>query len=194
MTYYFKLKKPFNKGGIDLSGKISKQELSPALKQELDKSGNLASLTTTDKSSLVGAVNEIDGDILSHKAQNVTEQIQSSRDLTVAGTQTIALSTSKTPKKINIIASIAEGIEMSMGSWCEETTSANGRTTFIRDSANPKWSNTPRIIRLAQANAANRVDGALSNVQEGAFDVIWSMSGTGVSGTVTLIIDVLYHE
>ena len=49
-----------------MSGKISKQELSPALKQELDKSGNLASLTTTDKSSLVGAVNEVDEQVAAH--------------------------------------------------------------------------------------------------------------------------------
>ena len=55
-----------------MSGKISKQELSPALKQELDKSGNLDSLTTENKSSLVGAVNEVDGDVMSHKAENAT--------------------------------------------------------------------------------------------------------------------------
>ena len=46
-----------------MAGKITRQELSPGLKSELDKSGNLASLTTTDKSSLVGAVNEVDGEV-----------------------------------------------------------------------------------------------------------------------------------
>ena len=40
-------------------GKITRQELSPGLEDELNKSGNLSTLATTDKSSLVGAVNEI---------------------------------------------------------------------------------------------------------------------------------------
>ena len=47
--------------GVEILGKITRQELSPGIRSELDKSGNLASLTTTDKSSLVGAVNEING-------------------------------------------------------------------------------------------------------------------------------------
>ena len=40
-------------------GKITRQELSSGLTAELDKSGNLSSLTTTEKGSLVSAINEV---------------------------------------------------------------------------------------------------------------------------------------
>ena len=55
-------------------GKITRQELSSGLISELDKSGNLSSLTTTEKGSLVGAINEVDAalDNLSSDAVDIT--------------------------------------------------------------------------------------------------------------------------
>lgn len=40
-----------------MTGKITRKELSPGVRAELDKTGNLPSLETTEKSTLVGAVN-----------------------------------------------------------------------------------------------------------------------------------------
>lgn len=48
-------------------GKITRQELSSDLNGELDKIGNLSNLHTTDKSSLVNAVNEHLNETMPHQ-------------------------------------------------------------------------------------------------------------------------------
>lgn len=47
-------------------GKITRQELSTGVQSELDKTGDLTQLSTTEKSSLVGAVSEVDNELDTH--------------------------------------------------------------------------------------------------------------------------------
>jgi hypothetical protein len=53
--------------------------------------GDLTTLTTTDKSSIVNAINEIDATLVAHKAENTTKRILATRDLSIAGIQEIEL-------------------------------------------------------------------------------------------------------
>ena len=79
-----------------MSGRIKRQELDSSIISELDKSGNLDSLATEDKSSLVGAVNEVDGDIVSHKADIAAHNATS-----LATLNTIILRDSQGRAKVN---------------------------------------------------------------------------------------------
>lgn len=53
-------------------GKITRQELSPGLISELNKSGILSELETKNKNNLVEAINEVNSDLDEHKAERAT--------------------------------------------------------------------------------------------------------------------------
>jgi YD repeat-containing protein len=57
-------------------GKISRQELNPNVQGELDKIGILTNLTTTDKTSLVAGINEVN----SHTSDAVKHVTQADKD------------------------------------------------------------------------------------------------------------------
>ena len=57
--------------GMIILGKITRQELSNGVRSELDKSGDLSLLETTEKGTLVGAINEVDGDLTTHLADYI---------------------------------------------------------------------------------------------------------------------------
>ena len=61
------------KKGMIIMGKITRQELSSGVISELDKTGDLTQLSTTEKGSLVGAINESVDTLTTHKADIVSQ-------------------------------------------------------------------------------------------------------------------------
>jgi len=145
--------------------------------------GLLASLTTEQKDNLVAAINEVNDGLSSHKAESVSEIVSLSRDLSLTGTQTVTLSNSKLPKLISVVSAVDLLNKISIN---------NGGSTIYSVNDTKVFRFAGQHIAIADTNS-NRTFGTIKNIRKGAFDIDWTHTGSGATGTVNIGIVLTYH-
>lgn len=128
-------------------------------------------------------------DLALHKAENVTEIIEVMRDLTLTGTQTITLTKNKIPKSITCFANVlgTEKISFSIGS-------PTPSKAFYKSGSSAKWYNGSGLAVFSDLEATNRtIAGSATNITKNSFDISWTRTGTGATGTATLSFLITYH-
>lgn len=112
--------------------------------------------------------------------------INATRDATLTGSQTIV--TKYKPKLITIRAHVSGTIKRSDGSWINGLHSAiyvSGNDGFNYDGAG-----TGAIV--IEDTSGSYTVGAIANITNNSFDIIWTKVGAGGTGLVRLQIDVQY--
>lgn len=151
------------------------------------KVGSLATLTTTEKRSAVGAINELDDIISNHKAE-VSNYVQPvSRDISLPdGDQIISLVAGRTPKKITIYAGIP-GIATS----CWGVVGSNTKGVIAQASTGIAIYDAPRSIYLS-SSPGNASSGTIT-IQSGQITIAWAKTESP-TGTVSMIVIADYHD
>lgn len=124
-----------------------------------------------------------------HLAENVSELITVTRDLSIAGTQTINTTINKKIKAMLINVVVASSSKISIGRWDEF-----GQSTMYYAPSTSVWvGSSSRAISIAEGLANRRTDGVITNIRVGSFDINWSHSNNGATGSAMLQIQVFYH-
>lgn len=118
-----------------------------------------------------------------HLAETVSETLVATRDMSLAGTQTIA--TQKKAKAINIVAVKQDNTSKSWGFW-----SPSSQYSYASQADNVA-SIATNAIRIG-ASGAERISGIISNVTNTGFNIDWTKTGNP-TGTLNIIMQVDYH-
>lgn len=153
-----------------------------------DNQGDLATLTTTDKTNLVGAVNEL----VSQSAQHVNEtnyyQLANiTRDLALTGVQTIS-GLPFVPEMLIIEGAVNNTKKMFTGKQVGTTKfvvyTAADTGNYLRTNAN--------AIAIADTTA-NITNGDITIKSDNTIDINWTKIGTGATGTLLMTLVAIKH-
>lgn len=139
--------------------------------------------TQYDHDSLVESVE-------THLADNVSELIDISRDLSLNGEQIISLSKGKTPKAIYALVTNASLDTWSNG-FCDENRNQACIYKFKDDNRVARYSGY--LIALSADTTANRKRASVSSMNANQLVLNWSNVGTGVIDTGNIQLLVMYH-
>lgn len=154
--------------------------------------GTLSSLVTTEKGSLVGAINESANLISTHTGEVVSKHIPSSRDMSVAGVQTVTGLTAL-PKRIEVRSALgasATVCSLSIGSWEANGDAQSCSILYGQATTISGYSNSAAIMGLADGN--NLITGSIQNVTSSQLEINWVKVGSP-TGTLNLQIIPHYH-
>ena len=137
---------------------------------------------------------KIDEEFTTHKAENVSQLIYATRDISLDGVQIIT-GLIGIPKRIVIRAIITDWAKasISIGSW-----EKNG---FAHSCYSILTTQSRSVISYSALNCAvqvfddnlNYLKGIIQNVTPTQFEILWLNDNTSPSGTVNLQIIVYYH-
>lgn len=197
----------FKDGSALSNGSVTRNKLDVDTQVEINKVSGIetkvgnGALTTTAQ-DVVGAINEHEGDIssvnsqlaqdelnlVSHKAENLTQIIVVNRDSTLSGDQIVSGLSGK-PKRIDVLMnSQGLSIKHSIGFWSPN----QGSSSIYNLGNNNNFAGVSRIVVMA--NDANNLTWAnVKNVQNGSFTLEWSKLGSGGTGSMQLLILCTYH-
>lgn len=131
------------------------------------------------ETSLRARLDRDHAEFASHMAENVSHLIETARDVSISGVQTITLPFK--PKSLICIASIELQKAFSIGFWAENN--AQFVKSICLDIS--ETFNNNQIVYLR--NASGYILAKIQNVTETGFEINWGVS-TGISGTATLYI------
>lgn len=131
------------------------------------------------KDKLVPGVN-------AHLAESVAQRITATRDVSIAGIQTIA--TNFRPKQIDVIAFVAGEKRVSWGNW---SISGGQRVMVLIPDIGVFTIGDNTSIYLREGN--NHVIGTVQNIQNNSFEINWVKNLGSPTGTATLHIVVRGH-
>lgn len=161
-------------------GTITMQKLATALANTINDNasniGDLTALTTTEKTNLVGAVNEL----VSESAQVKNHAIFITRDISLGGVQTITLPFKA--KGMTVISAIPNTKNESTAVWAENGT----QISRARRGSDDLYIVSSNVIRV-YLNADNYISGVVQNVTETGFEILWTKTGSP-TGTVNTVI------
>jgi parallel beta-helix repeat protein len=112
-----------------------------------------------------------------------SERILVTRDLSVLGTQTVTLATKAIPSSLHVLSIIQSQAYKSEGFWSKN----GGSRSIYFDATSKLYQNAAAAIIMSKDNAVNRTSGSILAVREGEIDIDWTVTGTGVTGTTTMI-------
>lgn len=122
-----------------------------------------------------------------HQAQNFSEVISTTRDLTIAGTQTIN-SLPIRAKHIEILATVPNTLKFSIGA-----VGNNGSQRCIVRTTDNLMTQLDRGIAMGES-AANMTLGAATINPDGTITINWTIVGTGATGTAQIRVIAFYHN
>lgn len=165
----------------DSGGKFTATNVEAALQEAANLISNLAGTGRTTQ-TVKGNADAID----THIGQTISQSVSATHDNTVAEVQTI--SCSGTPKMIVVRAWKNATMNQSDGAWCQNSQKcryARGDNGYLFDGG----SNAV----LIEDTAGNYTKGVIGNVTNGSFQITWTKTGSGATGTVQMQFDLLYH-
>lgn len=143
--------------------------------------------TSESLKGLADLISTNDGKLTTHKNETVYETVVATRDGTTAGVQTIS-GLAGIPKRIDIRANVAATHTFSVGSWTQD----GDQGVMYQYAANAlSMSSTYTIMQYT--DGSNGLVGAIQNVANGQFEINWTKSNSGRTGTITMQIEVSYH-
>lgn len=153
--------------------------------------GLLASLTTTEKSNLVLAINEVKEqsneiatNMTNHKNEVVSEVISTTRDMSLDGAQVVT-GFVRTPKRLDILAVIPNTKKFSNGHV------SNTQRCILRTQEDTM---TQLNVGIAMGDSnANVTSGAVTINLDKTVTIAWTKAGTGATGTAQIRIIAHYH-
>lgn len=151
--------------------------------------GPLTSLLTTIKTSIVNAINSLKSDLDTHKAEITTQLITISRDVTIEGAQVVATLPNRKIQAIKIFGLVNGTKRVCLGTWMNGTQ----KGMYYNNDSQP-YDATLAITVPTPESVANRTTGNVQSVSNNGFNIQWAKVGTGGVGTVTLNIEVYYHD
>ncbi len=124
-----------------------------------------------------------------HKAERVSQSILITRDLSLVGVQTVSILTGRKVKSMVFTGAVDLTKKMMVGQYGE---SAGGSIYSHGDTGN--YSSAGYPLAFSDLGATNRTFGTVQNVVDGSFDINWTKTGTGATGTAGIRTLVLYHD
>lgn len=128
-----------------------------------------------------------------HKAEDTSQFIAFSRDLSLTGVQTITTLNNRKIRSIHAIGTVNGTKKQSIGlcglvgggvSYTQPTT-GNYAISSSSSAAN--------LIGFSDDTTANRTFGTAKNFLNGSFDIDWTRIGSGATGTANLGLLITYH-
>lgn len=139
--------------------------------------------TIVDKRPLVSASGKV---LATHLAETATHITAASRDVSIAGEQTISLLSSRTAKKITVFANISN---TTIASW-GIATSIGQKCILQAETGNSSNDNT-NIIQIHTASGVYATGNVV--IEEGQIKITWAKTGSP-TGTVYLLVVADYHD
>lgn len=137
--------------------------------------------------SLEEQINDLDAEVVAHKAENTSEIVVLSRDVSVTGIQTTTLNNDKIPKSIFAFSVVQLTKKQSAGQAIQ-----GSQNCLYSIGDNGNFTNGGVGIAIADTSG-NRTFGSIQNIKKGSFDINWTHTGTGGTGTVQIRFLILYH-
>jgi hypothetical protein len=122
-----------------------------------------------------------------HKSQNFSEVISTTRDLSIAGTQTINSLPIK-PNHIDIIATVPNTLKFSIGA-----VGNNGSQRCIVRTSDNLMTQLDNAISMGES-AANMTLGTATINSDGTITINWVVAGSGATGVAQIRIIAFYHN
>lgn len=132
----------------------------------------------------------VEAEVTSHKAENTSQVIRATRDLSLEGKQTISTLPNRQIRGIIVFANINTTLATSFGMW-----GSNSQGSIYARGDNGQSYSGPNALFLASGSVSTSSTlGTISNVINGSFDLDWAKVGNGATGIANLRIFVLYHD
>jgi len=178
-------------------GTITMQKLSTALANTINGNtsniGDLTALTTTDKTNLVNALNEIDSSKVEqtifdgHMTSTVSRAMSLSRDLSLTGVQTTG-ALPFLPKAL-IIDVVVAGTKK----FCMGKVGANGQHSIYLLPDNGNWYPGSSEGIIMSDSLGNITFGTVTINSNKTLSINWGKTGTGATGTADIKILAIGH-
>jgi hypothetical protein len=178
-------------------GTITMQKLATSLANTINGNtnsiGDLTTLATTEKTNLVGAVNEVNAQLAqaalnlqTHKIETVSQIIVASRDLSLANSDQVIAGFIKKPKRLDIATYVANSKKFSVGYL-----DSNGyQRCIVRYNAD-FMVGLGSIIGCGD-DYTNYITGYVTINNDNTITIAWNKIGT-MSGQIDLRIIAHYH-
>ena len=125
-----------------------------------------------------------------HLAEITSQFIRVSRDISLAGTQTISTLANRKISGIVAFGSVSGSLKWTQGMWGK-----TGGSYCVYTSGNTGTRyNGGAFLIFSDTDATNRTLGDLGNVTDNGFDIVWYKTGTGATANADLSFLVLYHD
>jgi hypothetical protein len=135
-------------------------------------------------------INSLDTEVDSHKLQGTAQIIEISRNLNLTGVQTIATQAGRKIKSMNILGVVSATKKQCIGFF----DGVNGYVIYMQPTTTNYGVTAPHCIAFSDDATTNRTFGAVGNIQNGSFDITWTQTGTGATGTALIRCLVQYHD
>ncbi|WP_069999452.1 hypothetical protein [Cellulosilyticum sp. I15G10I2] len=137
-----------------------------------------------------GKISILQGNIDAHLAENTTEIISVTRDVSLTGIQTVAKASAREIKSIFVL-----GVVQGTKKWCQGMYSKgfNPQVTYTAGDTGNYLIGTALCI-FSNAGSADRTIGSITNITTTSFDINWTKTGVGATGTAELRFLVSYHD
>jgi hypothetical protein len=127
--------------------------------------------------------------ISTHTGETVLQNLSATRDLTVAGVQTINGLAGKIPKAITVRAVVSGTKKVCLGSWA-----VSQQDNIYQVGSTGNWiPTTSGYAIILSDDGSNSTLGAIQNVGTSSFEINWIKGSSGATGTANLEFDILYH-
>jgi hypothetical protein len=160
------------------------------VKENLARSGRNFTALEAEVNSHGAQINNLNAEVDNHKSEVIAQAINTSRDLSLAGIQTVSNAAGRIVKSIIAMGVVQNTKKTSNGIW------GNGVQNCIynfNDTGNSS-SSSGVILGFSDLGTTNRTFGAITNVKAGSFDINWTHTGTGATGTAQVYLLVTYHD
>jgi hypothetical protein len=159
------------------------------VKDNLAISGRNFTALETEVNNHGTRINNLDAEIDSHKTETVSQVINASRDISLAGIQTIETLPNRKIKAIMSFGAVQGTKKWTQGMWAE------GSSAYCNYSAGDtsNYYTGTAILLFSNTTAVDRTIGNLA-VYDGFFQINWSKTGAGATGTADFRFLVLYHD
>lgn len=148
--------------------------------------GDITALTTTEKSNLVGAVNEVNGLVSTHKAETTAYASYVTRDLSVAGVQTVTgipFAAKKVTFKANLDGTMIHSNGVSVGTTQHQALAVANTGNTVGNAAQS----------IVLAGATWTVYGKVTAINDTSFQITWSVAAGTPVGTALILFEAETH-
>ena len=122
----------------------------------------------------------------SHMADNVSQRLSKTRDLSLTGVETVT-GLRKKPKRITVFAAVNSTQKVCIGTY---VVNDNAHATIVLHPSGNYYSLGNIIIRVYDT-ANDFTNATIQNVTDSQFEINWAHTGAGATGTLTyhIVID-----